>query len=168
LARLLRSTARHLGIDGRDLGFRHRQSRLELLWIEAGEEITGFDFGADVDRPRQNLAGDAKADLGLVAWLDITRQLKSLARLARLDGHRAHRPDDLRGTLSCLRQAASPGWEDLGGRQRKREESTQTVKIPAESGSIGRPAIDPRRSSAYVRRRTEPVAQPVEQLTFNQ
>jgi hypothetical protein len=50
-----------------DLRFRACDLKLEVLWIEPCDDVAGMDEVADIDDSLGDLAGDAEAEIGLVA-----------------------------------------------------------------------------------------------------
>ena len=56
-----------------------------------GEQFAFFDLGADIDRPLENLAVDPKADIGLVARLDLAGQRQRSPRFPAIRPSRCAR-----------------------------------------------------------------------------
>ncbi len=79
LAVLLRLAPRHLGFGDGDLGFCDFKFLTVLLRVEASEEIALLYLGPDVNRSFEDLAVDPKADIGLIARLDLAGQRHPLA-----------------------------------------------------------------------------------------
>jgi hypothetical protein len=90
--------------DG-NLGFCNLKVLFVLLRIEAGEDNACFHLRADIDGPFEDLAVDAKAEIRLIAWLDLAGQRHLLAPFLQLDRHGAHGSDGLRRqpSLPCGR-----------------------------------------------------------------
>ena len=70
LAVFLGLAAGHFGFGCSDIGFGDLEVLAVLLRVEPGEEIALFDLCPDIDRPFEDLAVDAKAEIGLIARLD--------------------------------------------------------------------------------------------------
>ena len=64
----------HFGFGCRDLGFRDLEVLPVLLRVEPGEEIVLLDLRPDIDGPFEDLAVDPKAEIGLIAGLDLAGQ----------------------------------------------------------------------------------------------
>ena len=56
-----------IGGRGRELGFGAFDLQLEILRVEPRHHVAGVHAVADIDEARDDLAGDAKAEVGLVA-----------------------------------------------------------------------------------------------------
>ena len=124
----LSSAAVHLGFGRRDLRLGHVDALPVLLRVEPGEQLARLDGGSDIDRALQDLAVDAKTDIGLVAGLDLAGQRHRLAGLARLDGDRAHRPDLRRcGLFLLLAPRQSANQKNDTDRRRKLKRTLKTA-----------------------------------------
>src|SRR5215472_133112 len=94
LAVFLGLTTRHLGLCCCNLGFGYFQVLAVLLGVEAGKEIALFYFCPDIDRPFEDLAIDPKADISLVARLDLASKRYPLPAFLEFYSDGTHRPDD--------------------------------------------------------------------------
>jgi hypothetical protein len=74
LAVFLGLAAGRFGFGCSDLGFRDLEVLMVLLRVEPGEEVALLHLRPDVNLPLSDLAVDLKADVGLIARLDLAVQ----------------------------------------------------------------------------------------------
>ena len=82
--------------------------QLEVLRIEPRDDVAGVDAIADIDDPGDDLAGDAEAEIGLVARAHDADEFALGVRVLEGDPLHLHRTLDLMGAGAVLAsQAAS-------------------------------------------------------------
>jgi hypothetical protein len=111
LAVLLSLAPRHLGFRDGNLGFCDFEVLAVLLRVETGKEIVFLHLCPDIDGPFEDLAVDAKAEIGLVARLDLAGQRHVLPPFLQRDRCGAYRSDGLRRSLLFF----------VAGRQRRQQ-----------------------------------------------
>lgn len=102
--------ADHLGFGRGDRRLCRLHAVARGLVVETGDHIAFLNRRSDIDRPLDNLAVDAKTEVGLGARLDVAGLRQSLADVDRRDRDRAHRADRLRLFLRLI--AASQQHQD--------------------------------------------------------